>query len=66
MALPAARHSGATAICLLLAALMVLLSMTGHWEGQAFLEGEMLFPLAQMVGFGLGSSKMLYFSMGID
>jgi hypothetical protein len=25
-----------------------------------------LFPVAQTVGFGLGMSKMLYLSMGID
>jgi hypothetical protein len=44
-----------------------LLSMTGHWAGQAFVEGEIPFSgVAQTVGFGLGRSKMLYLSMGID
>ncbi len=47
--------------------LMALLSMTGHWAGQAFVEGEIPFSgVAQTVGFGLGRSKMLYLSMGID
>jgi hypothetical protein len=47
--------------------MMALLLMTGHWAGQAFVEGEILFSgVAQTVGFGLGRSKMLYLSMGID
>jgi hypothetical protein len=46
---------------------MTLLSMTGHWAVQAFVEGEIHFPaVAQTVGFGLGRSKMLDLSMGID
>jgi hypothetical protein len=46
---------------------MALLSMTGHWAGQAFVEGEIPFSgVAQTVGFGLGGSKMHYLSMGID
>jgi hypothetical protein len=47
--------------------LMALLSMTGHWAGQAFVEGEIPFSgVAPTVGFGLGRSKMLYLSMGVD
>jgi hypothetical protein len=47
--------------------LMALLSMTSHWVGQAFVEGEIRFSgVAQTVGFGLGRSKMLDLSMGID
>ncbi len=47
--------------------LMALLSMTGHWAGQAFVEGEIPFSgVAQTVGFALGRSKMLYLSRGID
>jgi hypothetical protein len=46
---------------------MTLLSMTSHWAGQAFVEGEIHFwAVAQTVGFGLGRSKMLDLSMGID
>jgi hypothetical protein len=46
---------------------MALLPMTGHWAAQAFVEGEILFSgVAQTVGFGLGRSKMLYISRGID
>jgi CO/xanthine dehydrogenase Mo-binding subunit len=42
-------------------------SMTGHWMGQAFVEGEIPFPaVAQTVGFGLGRSKMLDLSMRVD
>jgi hypothetical protein len=40
---------------------------TGHWAEQAFVEAKSHFPaVARMVGFGLGKSKMLYLSMGID
>jgi hypothetical protein len=48
--------------------LMALLSMTGLWAGQAFVKKRNpLFPaVAQSVGFGLGRSKMLYLSKGID
>jgi hypothetical protein len=47
--------------------LMALLPMTGHWAAQAFFEGEIPFSgVAQTVGFGLGRSKMLYLSTGID
>jgi hypothetical protein len=47
--------------------LMALLSMTSLWEGQAFVEGEIPFSgVAQTVGFGLGRSKMLDLSMGVD
>jgi hypothetical protein len=43
------------------------LSVTGHWAGRAFVEGEIPFPaVAQVVGFGLGKSKMICLSMGID
>jgi hypothetical protein len=46
---------------------MALLSTTGHWAGQAFVEGEIHFPaVAQTVDFGLRRSKMLCHSMGID
>jgi hypothetical protein len=45
--------------------LMGLLSMTGHWAVQAFVEGEIPFSVAQTVGFGLGRSKMLDPSMGL-
>lgn len=46
--------------------LTALLSMTGHWAGQAFVEGEIPFSgVAQTVGLGLGRSKMLYLSMGL-
>jgi hypothetical protein len=46
--------------------LMALLSMTVHWTGQAFVGGKTPFSaVAQMVGFGLGRSKMLYLSMGL-
>jgi hypothetical protein len=46
---------------------VALLLMTGHWPGQAFVEGEIPFSaVAQVVGFGLGRSKMHYLSMGID
>jgi hypothetical protein len=45
--------------------LMTLLSMTSHWAGQAFVEGEIHFPaVAQTVGFGLGRSKCLIFQWG--
>src|SRR5438876_2872857 len=46
--------------------LMALLSMTGHWSGQLLSKAKSPFPLAQTVGFGLGKSKILYLSMGID
>ena len=47
--------------------LVALLSTTGHWVGQAFVEGEIPFPaVARTVGFGLGKSKMLDLSMEID
>jgi hypothetical protein len=47
--------------------LMALLSMTGHRAGQALVEGEIPFPaVARTVGFGLGRSKMLDLSTGID
>jgi hypothetical protein len=63
----AIRLSGATAILPFASRLMALLSMTGHWSGQAFVEGKIpFFPLAQTVGFGLGRPKMLDLSMGID
>jgi hypothetical protein len=47
--------------------LMALLSMTGHWAGQAFVEGEIPFPaVAQRVGFGPGrSKKCLIFQWGL-
>jgi hypothetical protein len=41
--------------------------MTGHWEKTPSVEGEIPFSgVAQTVGFGLGRSKMLCLSMGID
>ena len=41
--------------------------MTGHWAGRALVEAEIPFPaVAQTVRFGLGRSKMLCLSMGID
>jgi hypothetical protein len=43
--------------------LVALLSMTGHWTGEALSQSS---AVAQTVGFGLGRSKMLYLSMGID
>jgi hypothetical protein len=47
--------------------LVALLSMTVHWTGQASAGDEILFrAVAQTVGFGLGMSKMLYLSTGID
>ncbi len=47
--------------------LMAVVSMTGHWAGQVFVEGGNPFlAVAQTVGFGLGKSKMHYLSMGID
>ncbi len=47
--------------------LMALLSMTGHWAGQAFSKAKSHFPaVAQTVGFSLRRSKMLYPSIGID
>ena len=45
--------------------LMALMSMTGHWAEQALSKAH--FPaVAQTVGFGLGTSKMLDLSTGID
>jgi hypothetical protein len=47
--------------------LMALLSMTAHWRNRLLWEAKCHFSaVAQMVGFGLGRSKMLYLSMGID
>jgi hypothetical protein len=41
--------------------------MTGHAEKTPFVEGKIPFlAVAQTVGFGLGRSKMLYLSTGID
>jgi hypothetical protein len=51
------------------ARLMALLSMTGHWAARDRLlsKAKSHFPaVAQAVGFGLGRSKMLDLSMGID
>jgi hypothetical protein len=46
---------------------MALPSMTGYWAGQVFVGSEFHFPVvAQTAGFGSGSWKMLYLSMGID
>jgi hypothetical protein len=46
--------------------MMALLLMTGHWAGQAFVEGEILFSgVAQTVGFGLGRSKCSIFQWGL-
>jgi hypothetical protein len=47
--------------------LVARLSMTVHWKGQALSKAKSHFPMvAQTVGFGLGRSKMPYFSMGVD
>jgi hypothetical protein len=49
-----------------LATVAAVLSMTGL-ERDSFVEGGIPFlAVAQPVGFGLGRSKMLYLSIGID
>jgi hypothetical protein len=62
----AIRLSGATAIALR-GSLMALMSDTDHWAGSALSKPVSPLPaVAQTVGFGLGRSKMLALSMGID
>ena len=46
--------------------LMALLSIMGVAD-RAFVEAKSHFPaVAQTVGFGLGKSKIVYLSMGVD
>jgi hypothetical protein len=60
------RLSGATAIAFRRSFDAVVVDDAPLAE-QAFASAEVLFrAVAQMVGFGLGRPKMLYFSMGVD
>jgi hypothetical protein len=47
--------------------LMASLLMTGHWRNGLLSEAKLHFSaVAQTVGFGNGSSKILYLSLGVD
>jgi len=55
-------HVTAVDVCL-----ATLLSMRGYWRNRLLSRAKIHFrAVAQMVGFGLGRSKMLYLSMGVD
>jgi len=45
---------------------MALLSMMDHWLNRLLAAKSPFRPVAKMVVFGLGRSKMLCVSMGVD